>query len=48
MTEAQSLPWWEIDAARYESLMQWFVMSVDCRVILNHPERHPLDTAVLR
>ena len=27
---------------------QWYVMSVDCKVIVPLKERHPLDAAVLR
>ena len=48
MTEAQSLPWWEIDSDSFESLMQWFVMSVDPKIIIGHEQRHALDLAVLR
>ena len=37
------LPCWLND-----ELFQWYVMSVDCKVIVPLKERHPLDAAVLR
>jgi hypothetical protein len=46
--DMEDVPWWLIDADRFESIIQWYVMSSDCRVILNHRDRHPLDAAVLR
>lgn len=40
------LPWILTTNQVYDSVMLWYVMSVDCRVIINH-DRHPVDDAVL-
>jgi hypothetical protein len=37
-----------MEASHFETLMQWYVMSVDCKVVVRHKDRHPLDAAVLR
>ena len=42
------LPWWIIDEKQYEAIIQWYVMSADCRVVLKHPDRHRLDAEVFR
>ena len=46
--EAEAWQWTCVEAQHFESLAQWFVMSVDCRVSVRHPDRSPLDEAVLR
>ena len=48
VTQAESWAWGFVDATHYESLAQWYVMSVDSRCIVKHKERNPLDAAILR
>ena len=48
VTEAEAWDWSCVEAAQYESLSQWWVMSVDCRVAVRHPDRSTLDEAVIR
>ena len=48
VTEAEAWDWSCVEAAQYESLAQWWVMSVDCRVAVRHPDRSTLDEAVIR
>lgn len=47
LEEAMTWEWLCVEPANFESLAQWFVMSVDCRVVLKHPERSILDEAVI-
>ena len=49
LTQAERWPCWRlVEATHYESLAQWFVMSVDGRCIIKHKERSLLDAAVIR
>lgn len=48
LEEAEGWAWAAITPAHFESVVQWWVMSVDCRVVLRHPDRSPLDEAVIR
>jgi hypothetical protein len=36
-----------VEANSFESLIQWYIMSADCKVILNYEHRHPLDACIL-
>ncbi|XP_012225114.2 ectopic P granules protein 5 homolog isoform X2 [Linepithema humile] len=48
VTEAESFSWHLIDAAAYDQIINWHVMSCDPRVILclGKDQTHPIDTAV--
>ena len=46
--EAESWDWSLVDSSKYEALAQWLVMSVDCRCVVKHQERSPLDEATLK
>jgi len=48
ITEADSWSFASVDAKTYEALVQWFIMSMDCRCLIKHPDRNPVDAAVLR
>ena len=48
VTQAEAWAWHHVEAASYEALVQWYVMSVDCRCIVKHKERNLLDAAILR
>lgn len=45
---AEALPWCLVHPSVYDNLMLWYVMSVDCKVILDHKDRHPLDSVILQ
>ena len=47
-TQAESWAWSCVEYPHYEALAQWYVMSVDCRCIVKHKERNPLDAAIIR
>lgn len=48
VAEAESFSWHLIDAAAYDQIINWHVMSCDPRVILclGKDQTHPIDTAV--
>lgn len=46
VTEAESFSWHLIDAASYDQVINWHVMSCDPRVILCLDQTHPIDAAV--
>ena len=49
VTQSESWSAWHlIEYPHYEALAQWYVMSVDCRTIVKHKERNPLDAAIIR
>ena len=48
VTQSESWPWELVEFAHFESLVQWYVMSVDCRCIVKHKDRSPLDAAIIR
>ena len=49
LTQAERWGCWRlVEAPHYESLAQWFVMSVDGRCIIKHKERNLMDAAVIR
>ena len=48
LSEAEDWSWSHVDASKYESLAQWLVMSIDCKCVVKHPERSPLDEATLK
>merc|ERR1711892_1130010 len=37
-----------VDSVKYEALAQWFAMSTDCKCVVKHPERNPVDEGILR
>ena len=48
LTEANMWSWGFVDSARFEALAQWLVMSIDCKCVVKHHERNPVDEATLR
>jgi len=48
VTQSELWAWQYVDFSHYEALAQWYVMSVDCRCIVKHKERNPLDAAIIR
>ena len=38
LTEAENWSWGFVDSLKYEALAQWFVMSIDCKCVVKHPE----------
>ena len=48
LLEAEFWNWSLVDSVKYEALAQWLVMSVDCRCVVKHQERSPLDEATLK
>jgi len=48
VTEAESFSWHLIDAAAYDQVINWHVMSCDSRVILclGKDQTHPIDAAI--
>lgn len=48
VTESECFSWHLIDAAAYDQVINWHVMSCDPRVILclDGDHTHPIDTAV--
>ena len=45
---SEVLPWHLVHPSVYDNLMLWYVMSIDCLVILDHDQRHPLDSVILQ
>ena len=45
---ALSWPWQSLQPPQYEPIAQWAVMSLDCKCVVRHPDRSPMDEAVLR
>ena len=48
VTKSESWAWEHVEFSHYEALAQWYVMSVDCRCIVKHKDRNPLDAAIIR
>ena len=48
LSEAEGWSWSRVEMSQYESLAQWLVMSIDCKSVVKHPERSPLDEATLK
>jgi len=48
LVEAENWSWDFVDPVKYEALAQWFVMSIDSKCVVKHPERNPVDDATLR
>ena len=48
LTEAENWSWGFVDSLKYEALAQWFVMSIDCKCVVKHPERSPVDESIFR
>ena len=48
LNEAEGWNWSHVDSSKYEALAQWLVMSVDCKCVVKHHERSPLDEATLK
>ena len=45
---SEVLPWHLVHPSVYDNLMLWYVMSIDCLVIFDHNQRHPLDSVILQ
>ena len=48
LKESETWDWSHVDISKYESLAQWLVMSIECRCLVKHHERNPLDEATLK
>jgi hypothetical protein len=48
IAEATLWSWEHVDHVRYEALAQWLVMSIDCKCVLKHQDRNPIDEAILK
>jgi len=48
ITEATFWSWEFVEPARFEALAQWLVMSIDCKCVVKHHERNPVDEAILK
>lgn len=46
LQELSSLTWWKVDFTVYKSVVEWYLMSADCKVVIRHPDRNPLDVFV--